>query len=127
MAKKADVFTATNNDTVISSGVSLKGNMSSEGDIAIDGALAGNIKSGGHVSVGVNARISGSIQATSVQIGGHVQGNVTAIDTISLLETAQLRGDATTSRLEIGLGAVFIGTSNMKPIEATEVGDVEEV
>ncbi|HUC87248.1 MAG TPA: polymer-forming cytoskeletal protein [Candidatus Saccharimonadales bacterium] len=126
MAKKTDVFNVASIDTVIGSGVRLKGNLSSDGDIAIDGALVGNIKSGGHVTIGVNGRIVGHIQGATVQIAGRVEGNVIALDSISLMETAQVTGDITTTHLEIGMGAIFIGTSKMKPAEATELSSATD-
>jgi cytoskeletal protein CcmA (bactofilin family) len=121
MAKKTAVFNVGSIDTVIGSGVRLKGNLSSEGDIAIDGALVGNIKSGGHVTIGVNGRIVGHIQGTSIQTAGRIEGNLTALDSVTLAETAQVSGDIDTTHLEIGMGAIFIGTSKMKPAEATEI------
>jgi cytoskeletal protein CcmA (bactofilin family) len=127
MAKKTDVFNVSTTDTVIGSGVKLKGNVSSEGDIAIDGVLAGNIKSGGHVTIGLNGRIGGSIQATSATIAGYVEGHITASDSVSVMESGQVHGDIDTGRLEIALGATFIGTSKMKPLIAAEVAERTEV
>lgn len=127
MAKKTDVFNVSTTDTVIGSGVKLKGNVTSEGDIAIDGSLAGNIKSGGHVTIGVNGRIGGSIQAISLTVAGYVEGDVKANDSVSIMESGQVHGDIDTGRLEIGMGAVFIGTSKMKPVAAAEVADRTEV
>jgi cytoskeletal protein CcmA (bactofilin family) len=127
MAKKADVFNVSSIDTVIGSGVRLKGNLSSEGDIAIDGALAGNVKSGGHVTVGINGRIGGTIAAISATIAGYVEGNVSAADSVHIMESGQVHGDIATGRLEIAMGAIFIGTSKMKPAEAAEVGERTEV
>jgi cytoskeletal protein CcmA (bactofilin family) len=121
MAKKTDVFNVSHVDTVISSGVRMKGNLSSDGDIAVDGALAGNIVSGGHVAIGVNGRIVGNIKGTTVQIAGRVDGSIVASDSLSLMESAQLRGDVDTGQLEVAMGAIFIGASKMKPAEASEI------
>ena len=126
MAKKADVFNVSNIDTVIGSGVKLKGNLASEGDVAVDGTLMGNISSGGHVTIGVNGKINGRIQAVSAQIAGHVEGNVTAADHTSIMSTGFVRGDITTGGLEVMMGGIFIGESKMKPAQATEIADVEE-
>jgi cytoskeletal protein CcmA (bactofilin family) len=127
MAKKSDIMNVSTIDTIIGSGVRLRGNLSSDGDVAIDGSLVGNIKSSGHVTVGANGRISGSIQAISVGIAGQVEGNVTAPDSVSLQESANLHGDVETERLEVTLGAIFIGTSKMKPPKATEVATRTEI
>jgi len=124
---KTDVFNVSSIDTVIGSGVKLKGNVSSDGDIAIDGALVGNIKSGGHVTIGINGRIAGTIHATSATIAGYVDGNVTAGDSVSIGESGQVHGDIDTGRLEIAMGATFIGASKMKPVVAAEVAERTEV
>src|SRR5437868_14142530 len=98
MAKKTDVFNVASVDTVIGSGVRLRGNLSSEGDIALDGVLTGNITSGGHVTVGVNGRIDGHIQAATAQVAGHVEGNIKALDSVSLMDSGQIHGDIDTGR-----------------------------
>jgi cytoskeletal protein CcmA (bactofilin family) len=127
MAKKPDLFGVSGNDTVIGSSVKLKGNLSSENDITIDGRMAGNVKSGGHVTVGVNAHVTGNIDATSATIGGRVDGNVRVLDFTQILESGQVYGDIDTTRLEVGMGAVFIGASKMKAPSASEVADRESV
>lgn len=127
MAKKTDVFNVSSIDTVIASGVRLKGNLSSDGDIVIDGALTGNIKSGGHVTIGVNGRIGGSINAVSITVAGHVEGNVTATDSVSVMESGQIHGNIDTGQLEIAMGAIFIGTNKMKLAEAAEIVERTEV
>jgi cytoskeletal protein CcmA (bactofilin family) len=127
MAKKTDMFGVSGNDTVIGSSVRMKGNLSSESDISIDGKLAGNVKSGGHVTIGVNAHVTGDISAASVTVGGRLDGNIRALDVTHVLSTGHVYGDIDTSSLEIGLGGVFIGVSKMKPAEATEVADRTQV
>lgn len=121
MAKKQDVFGVSGTDTVIGSSVKLKGNLSSETDITVDGTLVGNIKSGGHLTIGVNAHITGNLSATSITIAGQVDGNVLAVDSASVMETGQVHGDISCSRLEVGMGGVFVGMSKMKPLKATEL------
>ncbi len=121
MAKKQDVFTVSGIDTAIGSTVKMRGNLVSDGDVAIDGSLIGNIKSGGHVAIGMNGEVQGNIDAASVMSAGRVEGNVTALDSVGLLASGQVYGDIKTGRLEIAMGAIFIGTSKMKPAEATEL------
>jgi cytoskeletal protein CcmA (bactofilin family) len=127
MAKKSDLFGTTGVDTVIGSGVRMRGNLTSEGDISIDGRLVGNVKSGGHLTIGVNAQVTGDVSATSVTVGGRLDGNIKAIDTTHILSTGHVYGDIDTGNLEIGLGGVFIGLSKMKPVEATEIADRTQI
>lgn len=121
MAKKQDMFGVSGTDTVIGSSVKLKGNLSSETDITVDGTLDGNIKSGGHLTIGVNAHITGNLSGTTVSIAGRVDGNVVALDSAAVMETGQVHGDISCSHLEVRMGGIFIGTSKMKPIKASEL------
>lgn len=121
MAKKQDMFGVSGTDTIIGSGVKLKGNLSSETDITIDGDLVGNIKSGGHLTIGVNAHITGNLAATSITIAGRVDGNVTSVDSTSITEAGQVNGDISCSRIEIAMGGIFVGASKMKPLKASEM------
>jgi cytoskeletal protein CcmA (bactofilin family) len=127
MAKKSEVFNVGGIDTAIGSSVKLRGNLETEGDVMLDGNLLGNIKSGGQVVIGVNGGIKGNIQAISVTTAGHVEGHIVAVDSVSITETGQVHGDISSGRLEVGMGAIFIGTSKMKPAEATEILDRTKV
>lgn len=123
MAKKNEMFGAATGETVIGSSVKLKGNLNCEGDITIDGKMAGNIRSGGHVTLGVNAHVTGDISATSATVAGHLDGKLKAVDALSVLESGQINGDVSTGRLEVSLGGIIIGNLKMKPVEATEIED----
>lgn len=116
-------FATSSHDTVIGSSVKLKGNLVSEGDITVDGRMAGNIKSGGHVTIGINAHVNGDINADSVTVIGHLEGNIKSSDITALAESGQVYGDIKTGRIEIALGAIFIGQSTMKPPTAKELAD----
>lgn len=121
MAKKTDVFGVSGTDTVIGSSVTLKGNLNSDTDVTLDGKLAGNIRSGGHVTIGVNAHVIGDIQASSAAVAGKLEGNIKATDSASIMETGHVRGDIDATRLEVSLGAIFIGSSRMKEPKVTEI------
>ena len=123
---KNDPFGMTGSETIIGASVRLKGNLSSDGDITVDGRMIGNVKSGGHVNIGVNAQVVGDINATSVSVSGRLEGNIKALDSTQITESGQVVGDIDTSRIEIGMGGVFIGVSKMKPPKATEIGSAEE-
>ncbi|HEX7259668.1 MAG TPA: polymer-forming cytoskeletal protein [Candidatus Saccharimonadia bacterium] len=127
MAKKREVFTVGGIDTAIGSSVKLRGNLETDGDVAIDGQLVGNIKSGGQLVVGINGQVKGNVEAVSVTSAGRIEGNIAAVDSVSLMESAQVRGDIASGRLEIAMGAIFIGISKMKPAEATELLDRTKV
>jgi cytoskeletal protein CcmA (bactofilin family) len=125
MAKKHDLLGVAGADTVIGTGVKLRGNLVTEGDILIDGTLTGNVKSRGNLDIGVNAHVTGDVSAESITVAGQLDGNIRATGDTTIAETGQVTGDIATGRLHIDMGAIFIGTSKMKVIQASEVATRE--
>lgn len=125
MARRNDLLGVAGAETIIGTGVKLRGNLASEGDILVDGTLAGNIKTRGNLNIGVNAHVTGDVSAESVTVAGQLDGNIRAADATTIAETGQITGDIITTRLHVGMGAIFIGTSKMKPVQVKEVASRE--
>ncbi|MEP6956251.1 MAG: polymer-forming cytoskeletal protein, partial [Chthoniobacterales bacterium] len=53
---------------VLSSGVSIKGSVKFSGELVIDGEVEGSIHSGGRLTIGKNAHITGEIRTGSVTV-----------------------------------------------------------
>jgi cytoskeletal protein CcmA (bactofilin family) len=113
MARRDDLLTSTANDTVIAAGVRIKGNLESDNDIGVDGALEGNIKAGGNITIGVNAIIKGTLSGVNITIGGQVFGNIKASGEVIVTESGRVEGDIVCTSLAISAGAIFLGTSKM--------------
>ncbi len=96
-------------ETIIGEDTILQGTLKTKGSIRIDGRLEGNIIEASQVIVGVKGYVQGDITAQAVIVGGKINGNVTAIESIELKAGAQLLGDIHTSTLSIGEGAIFEG------------------
>ncbi|MCS7228174.1 MAG: polymer-forming cytoskeletal protein, partial [Endomicrobia bacterium] len=96
-------------ETVIGENTVFQGTIKTKGSIRIDGRLEGNIIEASQVIVGTKGYIQGDITARSVIVGGKINGNITAVESIELQPGAQLLGDIHTSTLSIGEGAVFEG------------------
>jgi cytoskeletal protein CcmA (bactofilin family) len=73
--------------TLISSGTTLKGDISSNSDLRIDGTVIGNIKSSAKIIVGTTGVVEGDIAGNQADIVGKVSGNVRS------KELLQLRGE----------------------------------
>ena len=86
--------------SIISSDLTITGDLVSEGELHIDGVVEGDIA--------VNVRISGSIQADVAKIHGNVSGLLCA-RSVFLATTAKVTGDITHERLEIEQGAYLEG------------------
>ncbi len=112
-------------ETIIGENTLFQGTIKSKGSIRIDGRLEGSIVEASQVIVGAKGYVQGDITAHSVIIGGKVNGNVTAVESIEIQPGAQLLGDIHTSTLSIGEGAVFEGHCVMTS-EKTKVIELEK-
>ena len=98
---------------VLSSGVSIKGDVTFRTELVIDGKVEGTITSTGTLTVGQHAQIHGDIRAGSVTVQGTVDGNVFASDRCALEAGATLRGDIEAPRLAVDESATFLGSAKI--------------
>ena len=94
----------------IGKSLSIKGELSGNEDIYVDGQLDGSIQlPGNSVTVGPNGRVKANITARNLTIGGTLDGNVHASERTELRKTAVVNGDVQTRRIAIEEGAYFKG------------------
>jgi cytoskeletal protein CcmA (bactofilin family) len=98
---------------LIGNGTKIVGDITSAGDVRIDGCLTGNIIIAGKFVLGPNGVVEGNITSGNADLSGEVKGTVNVSDTLSLKGTAKINGDIVTSKLVIEPGALFTGTCNM--------------
>ncbi|MSO77121.1 MAG: polymer-forming cytoskeletal protein [Alphaproteobacteria bacterium] len=89
--------------SIISSDVTIIGNLQSAGDVQIDGKISGDIKSRG-VIIGESAQVEGAIYADTVRIFGTVNGQITA-KTVIVAKTARIFGDIVHQAISVEQGA----------------------
>ncbi len=124
MARKRDEMLGMSPaETIISAGVRIKGNLTSEGDVVIDGSLTGGIKATGNLTIGVNGVIRGDVSGANVKVAGHLDGNVNSEGETDIMETGQVKGNIKTASIQIQTGAIFIGTTTMPQTEAQTPDD----
>ena len=95
--------------SLIAENVSLEGNLASDGDIQLDGAVRGDLTVA-HLSIGETGHVEGAVTADAVEVRGRVAGSITA-KTVRLYATARVEGDITHARLAVEAGAQFAGRS----------------
>ncbi|MDO8507237.1 MAG: polymer-forming cytoskeletal protein [bacterium] len=113
--KKEDFPTVDNKsvETIVGESVKLKGNLKSDGDIIINGSVAGDVKTKASVQVGTSANVVASVKAANVQVSGVVQGNIEAKETLQISETGKVYGDIHAGVLVVSPGALFSGKCTM--------------
>lgn len=94
--------------------ICLKGELSGEEDIQIDGHMEGSIHLVDHtVSIGVHGFVESSIKARSVVTEGVITGDVEALDIITVRCGSNVHGNLKSDRIQLDEGAKFWGGIDM--------------
>jgi cytoskeletal protein CcmA (bactofilin family) len=93
--------------SLISRDLKIKGNLDSDGEIQVDGAVEGDIRSK-TLLIGESAHITGEITADSVVVHGTVNGQIKA-RAVRLAASAHMVGDILHEDLAIETGAFLEG------------------
>src|SRR3954466_2556776 len=78
---------------LIGGGTKITGDITSAGDVRIDGHLTGNIIIAGKFVLGVNGIVEGNITSTNADLSGEVKGKVNVTEVLSLKNSARINGD----------------------------------
>jgi cytoskeletal protein CcmA (bactofilin family) len=96
--------------TVIGKSVVVRGELSGNEDLFMDGDLEGSITlTESRLTIGPNARILADLNVRDLVVFGHLTGNVRASGRIELRQSAVVSGDIIASRLSIEESAVIKG------------------
>jgi cytoskeletal protein CcmA (bactofilin family) len=91
----------------------IKGNIESKGDIRIDGQLEGTLECKGRVVVGPEAKVKGSIHCNNGEVLGNIEGDIIAVEMLSLKSTAIILGNLIMGKFTVEPGARFNGHCKM--------------
>tara|TARA_Y100001968_G_scaffold327608_1_gene372993 strand:- start:1905 stop:2300 length:396 start_codon:yes stop_codon:yes gene_type:complete len=100
----------------IAKGSRLEGDLTSEGDIRIDGHLSGAVKTQGRLVLGETGTIDGEVFCKTGIISGELKANIASEDLLTLRSTAKLTGEINAGKLAIEPGAAFSGKCSMGPV-----------
>jgi cytoskeletal protein CcmA (bactofilin family) len=93
-------------DSYLGPALRVKGQITGNGHLQIDGKLQGNISLHGYrVTVGPAAHVSASITASEVVVRGQVDGDLRASDRIEITKDATVAGELIAARILIEDGA----------------------
>ena len=101
-------------ETLIGQSTSVKGSLTSNGALRIDGQFEGDITTTADIIVGESGRIIATVGARNAVVAGSVTGDMDIGDKLELLPTAKVVGDLKVGSLIIGEGAVFKGNCEMR-------------
>jgi cytoskeletal protein CcmA (bactofilin family) len=89
--------------SIISAGLAIAGNLTTEDELQVDGVVEGDIVAG-RLTLGAESRVKGEIAAEHVIVHGEVQGAVRA-RMVELSKSARVSGDIWHESLSIEAGA----------------------
>jgi cytoskeletal protein CcmA (bactofilin family) len=118
-----DVLGKTNR---IVEGTIIKGDVISQADFRLDGALIGNFSSNGKLVIGPAGSVNGEIICQNADIEGKFEGKLKIEDTLNIKASAIIIGDVTVGKLSVEPGAVFSATCIMKPNATQEAANGNE-
>ncbi len=103
--------TASSVQAVIGRSIILKGELSANEDLLIEGQFEGAVNLQDHcLTVGTNGKVKAEINARQVVILGSVNGNVSAREKIEVRRSGNVIGDLTAASVSIEEGAYFKGS-----------------
>jgi cytoskeletal protein CcmA (bactofilin family) len=101
--------------TVIGKSVVIRGELSGNEDLYIDGDVEGTVTlPESRLTIGPNARVRADLSVRDVIVFGHLTGNVKATGRVDLRQSAQVKGDILADRLSIEESAVLTGRVELK-------------
>ncbi|MDB5193611.1 MAG: hypothetical protein JWQ96_3174 [Segetibacter sp.] len=106
---KTEINPSSSSTTIIGSGVVLTGDITSTGDIRIDGTVKGNVSSTSRVLVGTEGIVEGNIDGIQSDVMGRVKGNIKTKDLLNLRGDANVSGDIFAGKLQVEPKVVFNG------------------
>ena len=100
-------------ETIVGDGTRIIGQAAVKGTIRVDGIVEGDVHAD-WVVVGETGKILGNIRSRGVVVGGSVEGNIDAAESVELMGKASMAGEIRAPKLAVCEGAVFDGRSRMK-------------
>ena len=127
--KSKSEFTSDSNGhttSLIGVGTSLKGDITCNADLRIDGTLTGNIISTAKVIIGTNGIVQGDISGQQADINGKVFGGIKVKDLLQLKASSVVHGNIYAAKLQIEPSATFNGECHMDGGSVVEMSLAEQ-
>jgi cytoskeletal protein CcmA (bactofilin family) len=98
---------------VIGSEIAVRGTLTGEEDLVIEGRIEGAVSLTGHLIVAESGDIEADLDVESIEVHGTVRGDITAARSITIEKGAQVTGNVKAPRVIINDGAHFDGAVDM--------------
>ena len=96
-------------ETVIAAGLTIDGKIEGAGHVRMAGRFKGDVNVDGDLTIEPGAKITGSVRASTVTIGGDLEGNIEGASRVELLASGVLNGDLKAGSLTVASGSRMRG------------------
>jgi cytoskeletal protein CcmA (bactofilin family) len=96
-------------ESVIAADLSIEGRIQGAGHVRLAGHFTGDVDVDGNLTIDAGAKLSGSVRARTVTIGGDLEGNIESATRVDLLDTGVLIGDLKAGALTVAAGSRMRG------------------
>jgi cytoskeletal protein CcmA (bactofilin family) len=96
-------------ETIIGASIKVKGNFQGQGNIIIEGALEGSLKTNANLFIGEKAKVVANVESKDAIINGELRGNIKTKGYLALGGSAKIYGDIQYGEMSIEKGAIING------------------
>ncbi len=100
-------------ETIIGSTVKVEGNFVGNGDVVIEGQVAGTLKTSKNLRVGEQAVVKADVDAANIVVAGEIRGHVSCSGRIEVLASGKIFGNVDTQTIAVAHGAILHGKVSM--------------
>ncbi|HUG27069.1 MAG TPA: polymer-forming cytoskeletal protein [Gemmatimonadales bacterium] len=108
-ARRPVARSGAGSESVIAAGITIDGKIEGSGHVRVAGNFKGDIHVEGDLTIESGAKVTGSVRAETVTIGGELNGNIEAASRVDLRETGVLTGDLKAGSLTVAAGSRMRG------------------
>jgi cytoskeletal protein CcmA (bactofilin family) len=107
---------------MIGSGISIAGDVTADSNLKVEGTIEGrSVQTSHDIEVAESGKVTASIDARVVRIGGEVTGDVNGAEKVVIVKSGRVLGNIVAPRVQLEDGALFRGSIDMNPAPVAEV------
>ena len=96
-------------ESLISANLVIEGKIDGAGDVRIAGRFKGDVHVQGNLTIEDGAKLTGSLRANTVVIGGELEGNIDDAARVEVQSTGVINGDVKAGSLTVAAGSRMRG------------------
>lgn len=122
--KETHAVSVKTNAMAIGASIHIKGDVTGNEDLVIQGRVEGTINLKGHsVTISKSAKVKADIEANQIIVEGELTGDMNGDEKVVIRETGHAYGNIVAPRVTLEDGAMFKGSIEMEPRQGRVAGD----